>query len=237
MISFGRKFGTVRTVCTVHDAFTKIVKILQDKNISEAEDNARYIVSHGANIGYRLSDFHRNIKKTVKSEDLAEMERLCDLKCTNMPIQYVIGNWDFFGRCFVCKAPVLVPRPETEELVGHVLDSGILQQLHSPRILDIGAGSGVIGISLLAEMQSSHPHVNATCTAIDINETAVQLANMNAQNLLVRQENENSGISYLCELCSFSDFVLRPRKQYDKFSIIVSNPPCKLIVWCISFLC
>ena len=130
--------------------------------------------------------------------------QLCDRRGRGEPVQYILGDWDFYDMTVKCRSPVLIPRPETEELVDYILKSKILQSLATGeqtqqqmvRILDVGAGSGVIGIALL------HNLPNSECIALDINEVAVELANENARFVL-----QNSSNRYQCLHTSFMDFL------------------------------
>lgn len=130
------------------------------------------------------------------------------------PLQYILGQWDFLEYTFVIRPPLLCPRPETEELVLFVKND-IQQQQHqytssTPiRILDIGCGTGIIGVSLAVMLS------NANVTAIDLEPIAVQTSNENAQRLLLNKSR------YQAILCSAGDF----ESNDVPFDVIVSNPP------------
>ena len=127
----------------------------------------------------------------------------------NKPIQYIIGVTEFCGMQFQVDENVLIPRPETEELVSQLVSCSV-SQLSSPscRILDIGTGSGCIAISLAKLIK------NSEVTAIDISEKALLVAKKNA---------EANGVSV-----NFiqADILNIKEGLFDKkFDIIVSNPP------------
>lgn len=128
------------------------------------------------------------------------------------PLQYILGKCEFFGLEFKARPGVLIPRPETEILVEEVIKLVSPQStVHSPRILDIGTGSGNIAISLAKNIP------NARITAIDISQDASDLAKENAALNGVRNmiEFKNEDVSmYLQRLTRDRD--------YD---FIVSNPP------------
>ncbi|HAX02731.1 MAG TPA: peptide chain release factor N(5)-glutamine methyltransferase [Acholeplasmataceae bacterium] len=122
-----------------------------------------------------------------------------------IPVQHVIGHSYFFGHKLYVNEHVLIPRPETEQLVEHVLyfyDAYFENQ--EINLLDLGTGSGCIGLTLAKE--ESHLHV----TASDISEDALVVA---------RKNKEALGVT--------ADFVLSDLFQNirGKFSILVSNPP------------
>lgn len=120
------------------------------------------------------------------------------------PLQYIIGHTWFYGACFDTSANVLIPRPETEELVDWIINSHKDQK--GLRVLDIGTGSGCIAISLAKNLQQ------AVIEAWDISPYALKLASANA----VKQEvNVN-----------FREVdVLAYTPDDETFDIIVSNPP------------
>ncbi|WP_100612394.1 peptide chain release factor N(5)-glutamine methyltransferase [Confluentibacter lentus] len=123
------------------------------------------------------------------------------------PIQYIIGNTEFFGLPFKVNQHVLIPRSETEELVDWILTSHPRPKAQDLTILDIGTGSGCIAISLAKNLQ------NADVCAIDISKEALKVARQNAELNDVKIEFIEADI-LLTE--SISDL---------KFDVIVSNPP------------
>ena len=199
-------------------------KIIKDKflieNVSEPESSARYLICDVAKIGYRMTDFNNNQNMKLNNIQLNQLNEFCFRRIKREPVQYIIGNWDFYGSTFNCKSPVLIPRPETEELVDHILNSKLLQSIknHKIRILDIGAGSGIIGITLLNELKN----LDIECTAIDISNDAVSLASFNAIKVLKNKSN-----SYNCLLHSFQEYVdiCLKDKSFIPFDMIISNPP------------
>jgi release factor glutamine methyltransferase len=145
------------------------------------------------------------------------------------PVQYILGEWDFYDFTIKCRAPILCPRPETEELVEWVKDdtSKLLESTSSSnkaslRILDVGCGTGAIGLAL------ARMFPNASITAIDISPEAVALSMENASMLnLVPSQNEISNpeqpIRYQALLSSAKDFNIKLNEP--GFDIVVSNPP------------
>ena len=128
---------------------------------------------------------------------LSALERLK----THEPIQYVLGKTTFMDLEFKVNSSVLIPRPETEELVRLILK----ENLDGKEILDIGTGSGCIAISLAKNLP------NAKVTALDISEDALEVAKENAKLNNVEINFINADI-----------FEYKSDKKYD---IIVSNPP------------
>jgi release factor glutamine methyltransferase len=129
------------------------------------------------------------------------------------PIQYIIGETEFYGLPFKVNADTLIPRPETEELVALVIANSKITKLKSKplTILDIGTGTGCIAISLAKQIPQAHVH------AIDVSEKALSIAKHNAELNGVHIEFIQDDILNLrhVELVSAS----------HNFDIIVSNPP------------
>ncbi len=132
----------------------------------------------------------------------AELERIVDELSVNRPIQYVLGEAEFCGLRFAVDERVLIPRPETEELVDWVISAQPLAQ----KILDVGTGSGCISVSLASRMPS------AEVTAYDVSADALALAAENAQRNRVAVDFAQIDI-------------LNPPTVSDVFDVIVSNPP------------
>lgn len=124
-----------------------------------------------------------------------------------IPIQYLLGKTSFYGLDFEVNENVLIPRPETEELVdwivSNVLKSG---RSKSIKILDIGTGSGCIAVSLAKTLP------NAEVFAIDVSEKALATAKKNAESNSV-------------EVTFISQNILETQDLNQEFDIIVSNPP------------
>lgn len=154
-----------------------------------------------------LIDKDKQLSETQKKKLFEITERLKQAE----PLQYILGETDFYGLIFKVNKHVLIPRPETEELVERILaDINQLQATNKQiQILDIGTGSGCIAISLAKNITKGTVH------AIDISEKALETATANA--LL------NTAT------VSFKKLDILSSEAYDvienKYSIIVSNPP------------
>ena len=112
--------------------------------------------------------------------DIAEagrFEGLLRRRLTREPLAYILGRREFFGREFIVNSDVLIPRPETELLVHRALE--LLDSTRDPLVIDVGTGSGAIGLSILAE----NPRVRLLAT--DISRPALRVAQVNARRLAV----------------------------------------------------
>lgn len=127
------------------------------------------------------------------------------------PLQYLIGDCEFYGYLFKVTSDVLIPRPETELLVEAVMNHVVNNQ--ATTILDVGTGSGCIAITLFKELKC---HVNdLKITAVDLSETALIVAKENAAKLL---SDGVKDIQFIQSDC-FTEL------GEQSFDVIVSNPP------------
>lgn len=119
--------------------------------------------------GQRATDYYLGKDMLLSSNDKEELERILARLCRFEPIQYILGAARFVGRTFRVAPGVLIPRPETEELV-----EWMLQQIPADAcILDIGTGSGCIAITLAKELP------RAQVEAWDISDAALEIARSN----------------------------------------------------------
>ncbi|MBQ7740359.1 MAG: peptide chain release factor N(5)-glutamine methyltransferase [Eubacterium sp.] len=130
------------------EAYSYSVRFLQGNNVDEADFKALCVCCAVA--GIKNSEYSLHINDDIIHSRLAEM--LWALR-EGEPLQYVIGKWDFYESEFCVGKGVLIPRPETEELVELVYNYA--KELERPVIIDLCAGSGCIGISLAKKLNSS----------------------------------------------------------------------------------
>ncbi|HYA13606.1 MAG TPA: peptide chain release factor N(5)-glutamine methyltransferase [Syntrophales bacterium] len=145
-------------------------------------------------------------EKQLTEKYLEEFRRLVERRKLGEPVAYIIGKKEFWSLPFEVNKHVLIPRPETEILVEEVLKVCSHEGERSPRILEIGTGSGAISVALAYELK------NTNIVATDSSSEAVAVASKNAEINGVAK-NISFLISDLFELVA------------GKFDIIVSNPP------------
>lgn len=194
------------------------------KDIFHKELDAIYGKDEVASFFYLSIEHHLNVARIqlildpeftlTKDETRVFFTILEDLK-QQKPIQYVLGETEFYGLQFNVNENVLIPRPETEELVDWIMkDSKFkIQNSETIKILDIGTGSGCIAISLAKHLPE------AQVFAVDISESALKIAKENADRNGVEVEFIKANI---LESSLLEDVALR---QMAFFDIIVSNPP------------
>ena len=149
-------------------------------------------------------DLYINFENEVSSSDLNTLKGYIKRRLGNEPSQYIVGKSNFYGRNFYVDNNVLIPRPETEILINACIE--FLSMKDNPEIIDIGTGSGCIGITLAKEIPSSN------VIAIDYSEKALAVAEKNAKNIGIKN------IDFVK-----SDFL---KHTIDlRTDLLVSNPP------------
>lgn len=148
-----------------------------------------------------FTDFVFALQQEMAEEERQFVEEIYQQLAAHKPAQYIIGYADFFGMQLTVDERVLIPRPETEELVELILAENPEENL---KVLDIGTGSGAIALALA----KNRP--DWSVTAVDISQDALDLA------------TENSKVQNLQIFLKKSDCFTEISEKYD---IIVSNPP------------
>lgn len=195
------------------------MKLLELKNLFQKELNEIYSESEIDTLFFWLAeknlDKPASMLKLALNEEWNEFEenrnrflfQLMQLK-THKPFQYVLGETEFYGLKFFVNENVLIPRPETEELVEWILkDCHSERSEESQRIIDIGTGSGCISITLKKHLPSSE------ISTLDFSEKALEVA------------KNNSGFHQTEIEFIHSDFLNMDFSTLPKFDVIVSNPP------------
>lgn len=139
----------------------------------------------------------------MTAEKTAELNKIFGRLMEGEPVQYVLGRAEFCGRWFSVRPGVLIPRPETEELCAWITADS--KASASPKVLDIGTGSGCIAITLQLDMPESK------VTAWDISANALDVARENAQQL-------GANVNFV----KLDALNAKPEGEWD---VIVSNPP------------
>ncbi|WP_339839159.1 peptide chain release factor N(5)-glutamine methyltransferase [uncultured Flavobacterium sp.] len=132
------------------------------------------------------------------------------------PIQYILGETEFYGLRFLVNENTLIPRQETEELVDLILSENSKIEIPNPKILDIGTGSGCIAISLAKNWH------NAKVYALDVSEKALDIAKQNSEINKVEINFINKSI---LEVEDLEQLKTHNSQLTTNFDIIVSNPP------------
>ena len=149
-------------------------------------------------------DLYFKNKSSLKTSQLDILRSYIDRRNKNEPVQYIIQRSSFYGRDFFVNPDVLIPRPETERLIDIALEKA--GQFESPKIFDVGTGSGCISITLAMEIPK------AQVFGSDISEKAIKIAQKNRDNLFVKNLQ-------LINEDVFSNV------SHNSLDILISNPP------------
>lgn len=157
---------------------------------------------------YRKSRLHLALNQEDIVEDPQRLLKALEQLSLEKPIQYILGETEFFGLPFKVNSDVLIPRPETEELVQWIINH---EDGNMPlQILDIGTGSGCIAIALAKKLP------NAQVYGLDVSTSALKIAHNNA---------ELNGVHVNFIDADILDITTTSELFDQKFDIIVSNPP------------
>jgi release factor glutamine methyltransferase len=154
----------------------------------------------------RRIDLALNIDLHFSDEEILIWDAILEKLKLEIPIQYILGTTHFYGLEFNVNENVLIPRPETEELVEWIISSVNMPKFTNLKILDIGTGSGCIPISLAKNIP------NAEVSAIDISDKALATAKENA-------DLNKAAVAFI------QKNILETNDLEQQFDIIVSNPP------------
>ena len=187
---------------TVLELQRQVAAALAAGGIDEAQNEAAILVGHYLGLG--RADLHLRAKDAVRGEARAAVAAALERRLERVPLAYVIGEWDFFGRSFLVSPAVLIPRAETELLV----EQSLTWLGSGARVLDLGTGSGAIAVTLALECPACR-----VC-AVDLSPAALEMAAANAARYGVREQ--------LALLAADWCTALRRGAGFD---LVVSNPP------------
>ena len=179
----------------------QIFKDFEEKLIVQGEEAESLSFVYRSLKNLSFTDFIFALQQEVTEEEKQLVEEIYTKLVAHIPAQYIIGSAEFFGMQLKVDERVLIPRPETEELVEFILSENPKDNLN---VLDIGTGSGAIALALA----KNRP--DWSITAADISQDALELAMENAKT-------QDLNLSFIKSDC-FSEIS-------SKYDIIVSNPP------------
>jgi len=169
---------------------------------TEVRGFSRLIFEHVCGLSYTQQILRR--KEELDTDSKQEIRKIVERLKSYEPLQYILGETEFFGLKLKVAPGVLIPRPETEELVQWIVESVKDKPVS---VVDIGTGSGCIALALKNELK------DARVTGIDFSETALKMAHENAR------ENQLP-VSFVQ-----ADILNWEKYNWEPFDIIVSNPP------------
>lgn len=188
---------------TIFEAYNSTKKKLEAAGIEDYVFESKQIIKHitGFSATQILTNYNSKLSQ-FQEDNLTVIIRQREIR---YPLQYIFGEWDFYGRSFSVGPGVLVPRADTETLIEHSLE--FLKDKNQPKILDLCAGSGCIGITLGKEKSDSK------VLMVEKYDEAITYAKKNIE----RNNAENVTV--------LKGDIFETAGGDDKYSLIVSNPP------------
>ena len=174
----------------------------KDKNFDNPRSEIEWLLQDLLN--YKKIDLYLKFEEEIDSEKLFILKSWIKRRISREPLQYITGKADFYGRSYFVNNKVLIPRPETEILIDAAIKN--LFKKKNPFIIDIGTGSGCIGITLAIEIKKSN------VLSIDISKDAL---------LIVKNNAENHNIKNI----KFLEIDVLKNDINQKADLIISNPP------------
>jgi release factor glutamine methyltransferase len=185
-------------------ALASAVEQLEAADVGSPRLNAETLLTFV--LGVDRSYIYAHPERELTSEEQALYDEAIRQRSAGVPSQYITGHQEFWGLDFVVSPAVLIPRPETEHLIEAVLD--LARVVPSPRIVDVGTGSGCIALALAHELKS------AKVDGVDLSPDALEIARANAARLQL-----SSRVRFL------QSNILEALAKTRRFDFIVSNPP------------
>ncbi len=196
---------------TISEALKSTTEIFWKKDIESPRVEAELLLGHILNL--KRTQLYLNSQRSLSSAEEDKLKHLIEERLKGKPLQYVIGETEFFGLKFKVDSRTLIPRPETEILVSMVLEYFKREKKESDnlKIIDVGTGAGNIAIALAFNLK------NCFIYATDISSDALSLAHENAEINKVRDRIEF--------LCGDLFAPLKDKGLKGKIDAIISNPP------------
>ena len=188
---------------TVRDYYINAKNLLQKSGIEDFAYDARLILENILSIGH--NEWLISLNKTIPSEKLALLDEKLEKRQNRYPLQYILGEWNFYKYSFKVGEGVLIPRSDTEILVEKCCE--YLKTVKQPKVLDLCAGSGCIGISIAKDFPQS------AVFAVEKFDSALEYLNKNIEH------NNATNVTVIK-----GDVLLGDGKD-GVYNLIVSNPP------------
>lgn len=170
----------------MQEVLTSGTEYLETRGVEGARHSMQSLMVHV--LGCNKTWLYLHYEDPVPEDKLAPLRDLLKQRAQGVPLQHLLGSTEFYRREFRTDARALIPRPETEELVEFALQ--MAPRRRSMRVLDMGCGSGVIGITLALELARQAPEV----VMVDVSEAALALSLENATALGARVKTYRSNL-------------------------------------------
>ncbi len=175
--------------------------------VDSPEFEARQICFEAS--GADALDWVATSQQAVTEKAVAKVDGMVARRLAGEPLQYVLGSWGFRSLDLMVDRRVLIPRPETEEVAGWGVE--VLKGIESPRVLDLGTGSGAIGLSIATEVPDS------VVTLSDASEAALEVARANLAGVGMAGSK--------VDIRHGSWFDVLAESEQKSFDLVISNPP------------
>ena len=197
---------------SIQDILTSGTAYLEARGIEAARHSMQSLMVHV--LGCNRTWLYLHYEDPLPEEKLVPLRELLKRRGKGEPLQHLLGSTEFFRREFRTDSRALIPRPETEELVEFALQMAPRRQ--GMRVLDMGCGSGIIGITLALELAKQQPEV----VMADISEAALSLALENATALGARVKTYRSDL-----FTAWDTPAERAVQPPDLFNLVLANLP------------
>lgn len=196
------------------EVLERTTNFFKEKKIDSPRLDAEILLSYG--LGLKRIDLYLKYDQPIKEGELEKLREIVKRRSLGEPVAYILGEKEFYGETFLVGPQVLIPRPETELLVEKILDWQKLVSVDQPKILDLGCGSGCIGLMLLKKIPE------ARLFAVDVSADAIELAKKNALQLQV----QDRVVWFNGDASQSEKVILEMNRQFNsKIDILVANPP------------
>lgn len=195
------------------EVLDKTVQFFRDKNIESPRLEAELLLAHGLKL--QRIQLYLKFDQPLGDVELAQCRELVRRRVQGEPVAYILGYREFFRNTFKVTPATLIPRPETEQIVEEALKWA--EGRSAVTIIDLGTGTGCIGLSLLRELP------DAKLVAVDISAAALEVAQENARNLEVSDR-----VRFVLSDAGNAGEVMKTFKDLtgqDTVDILVANPP------------
>ena len=198
--------GNSASALNIKDLLDKSTEYLDSKGIESPRLNAEWLLAH--TLGKERIELYLQFDRLLTESETDKYRSLIKERVNKKPLQYIIGETDFMGIRLELDENVLIPRPETEQLVEVALERLKAHNGKAIKILDVGTGSGNIAIALAKFLPA------VMITALEISERAIAIATRNAE-----QNEVANRIKFLVHDIKSDEF------SQAGFDMIISNPP------------
>ena len=196
------------------EVLDKTTAFFREKKIETPRLDAELLFAHSLKL--ERIQLYLKFDQPLSEAELSGLRELVRRRAQGEPVAYILGYRDFFGHRFEVNASTLIPRPETEHIVEEVV-KWAKDKDRAYTILDLGTGSGCLGLTLLKELP------NAKLISVDVSEGALAVAQRNAASLEVTDR-----VRFIHADANNTDQVMASFKDFmgqEFIDILVSNPP------------